>query len=93
MAVEVEVQQNYSETESLNKQCGVFRCVKGMCVLQGTIRGQVCRLTIVQNWTVLWELSTEAPGKGGGMLEVLHCSCWMMGIMGAGDAGCSFFVF
>lgn len=45
------------------------------------------------NWTVLWEPSTKAPGKGGGCLEVLHCSCWMMGIMGVCDAGCSFFFF
>lgn len=46
------------------------------------------------NWTVLWEPSAEAHGKRkGGCLEVLHCSLWMMGIMGVCDAGCSFFSF
>lgn len=70
----------------------MFRCVKGVCFLLGTIRGQVGELTMApQDWTVLWELGSKAPGKGWGMLGGAHCCCWMIGIMGVKDADCFLF--
>ena len=83
--------------ERIKKERGVFKCVKAVCVLLGTIRGQVHCLTMAQLLLATGQYcgnrapSSEAPGKDGGCREVLHCSCWMMGIICEGDAGFSFF--
>lgn len=76
----------------------VFRCVKGVCVSsweQSEDRSAVA-VTMAQLLRTGQYCGNQAPrpmGKEGGCLEVLHCSCWMVGIMGVGDAGCFFFVF
>lgn len=62
----------------VNKQGGVFRCVSSR---EQSEDGSGC-LTMAQNWTVLWERSAGAPGKGGG--------CWRCSIvlLDDGDNGC-----
>lgn len=64
------------------------------CILLGTIRGQVGHLTMAKLLTTGHYCGNgvlKLLGKEGGCLKVLHCSCWMMGIMGVCDADCCFF--
>lgn len=56
-----------------------FRCVKGVCVLQGTIRGQVGRLTMAQQLRTGQYCGNRAPrllGKDG---DVWRCSIVLAG--------------
>lgn len=72
----------------------VFRCVNTVQGPPGDNQGTAQR---PNNGTASSELDsavgTESRGsweKKGGCLEVLHCSCWMMGIKGLCDAGWPF---
>lgn len=66
----------------------------GVCLLLGTIRGQVSVLTMVpllRTGQYCGNQALRLLGKDGELLGVVHCSCWMIGIMGVGDAGYFFF--
>lgn len=65
-------------------------CERCVCFLLGTISGQVGELTmarVLRTGQCCGNHALRLVGKDRGRLGGVHCSCWMIGIMGVGDAG------